>query len=182
MCEIKRLRDENGETQLLRAELEKSTEAAERAQALCDEMKAQRDAACNDAMKAREQKRLSDEAHASELDRCRAIISQKDEEYRKTVARLESESLAERESAKQRYEALHEKYSLLMARAHATEGSGGADFTSREEFLALEAEYRAFEKFFNAEWKKAKTHIRKTRLSRMKNSDGKNTQTSTDEK
>ena len=91
-----------------------------------------------------------------------------------TVARLEAEYSDARERERKRYEELFEKYSLLRARAHATEGADGADFTSREDFAALEAEYRAFEKFFSAEWKKTKAHIRKTKLSRIGKSTNEN--------
>lgn len=155
---------ENTDTLIRRADEYKAE--AERAVISMNEMKEQRDKAANEAARSAELRRISDAAHANELDRYNNIIRQKDEEYKKTVERMNAQALAERDAASQKYAELHEKYSLLMAKMHANEGGDGADFTSREAFAELEAEYRAFEKFFSDEWKKAKRRIREEKLSK----------------
>jgi hypothetical protein len=64
---------------------------------------------------------------------------------------------------------LAEKNSLLSARLRAIDLKNGikqdGDFTSKDSFAELEAEYRAFEEFFNREWKKTKKEIRKNSFS-----------------
>ena len=72
------------------------------------------------------------------------------------------------------YEALEEKYRLLQAQDRAAAyladpNAQGEIFLSKEAFARLEAEYAAYTRFFEQQWKQAKKQIRKDLLWASKN-------------
>ena len=60
------------------------------------------------------------------------------------------------------YEALKEKYHLACAMGRDPEAM--EDCSSREAFEALEAQYKAFGRFYDRQWKLARKKIRKDTL------------------
>ena len=60
------------------------------------------------------------------------------------------------------YEALKEKYHLACAMGRNLETA--EDCSSREAFEALEAQYKAFGRFYDRQWKLARKKIRKDTL------------------
>lgn len=62
------------------------------------------------------------------------------------------------------YSALAEEYHLASARLRAQNGESDEDFSSKEDFARLEAEYRAFTSFFEKQWSLAKKRIRRDSL------------------
>ena len=76
------------------------------------------------------------------------------------------------EQYRTQYAEIADRYHLLSARLHAlqTKAKQGApedeDFTSKRGFAMLEAEYAAFKRFYDAQWKLAKAKIRQDKLSK----------------
>ena len=101
----------------------------------------------------------SDEA----IDKMRSDMAEKLRSSETAVKQAEDDAL----SFKKKYEALVEKTALNEGRLNALRHQLGytaelEDRSSEEAFNELEAQYNAFKKLFNSEWKKAKKSIVKT--------------------
>lgn len=105
----------------------------------------------------------------AELDqeRLRNTIRQHQEQEAARLDALRQEHNLELQRQKnlflQEYEALAETLRVENARDHAR-GDTDADLSSREAFAELEAEYAAFRRFYQRQWKAAKRNIRKEHL------------------
>ncbi len=128
-------------------------------------IRGERDALRDQVNRALELDRLKEQAHKNELERAALAVRQKDEEMKKTVERVTAQAEEYNARLKSEYEALSESYHLVCGRLRAHESSEG-DFTSREDFARLEAEYKAFKRFFDGQWKKTKARIRAERLKK----------------
>lgn len=112
-----------------------------------------------------ELRQLSEEQHRSELANAKFIMERKDEEFRKAAENHKAEVEKLTEEFKAEYSSLAEELRLQTARLRSiklkeNEENGEEDFSSKEAFTELEAEYRAFKAFFEAQWKKTKKQIR----------------------
>lgn len=126
--------------------------------------------------KIQENQRLSRQ-HAREMQNVQASVdrvkAQKAEAEQSFAAELERQ----RQDFLQEYGALLEKYRLLSARSHAAaelDGTQTTDepFCGKEAFAGLEAEYEAFKRYFDRQWKLAKKQIRKEGLWHRKKNRG----------
>ena len=119
--------------------------------------------------------RASGEKHRVELDQAKLLIHQKNEEIETISAEYEAKLETLNEQFRTEYATLAEKYHLLHARIHAIQSKDVAwdsdeeDFSTKEAFAKLEAEYRAFRRFFNAQWKIAKQRIRENKFKKKSN-------------
>lgn len=111
----------------------------------------------------------SETEHKTQIDKLNsehsARLMERETELNKKFEQLKTELSAENS-------ALNEEKTMLSARLHGllTEKGGVAtediDYTSKEHFLQLENEYRAFTKFFDGKWKEVKKRIRINRLAK----------------
>ncbi len=119
--------------------------------------------------------RQGEQKLAHEIENSSLKIRQKDDEAQKAMLNAQSMLKAEYDKFEAEYRALADRYNLQSAKIRAKDLCDGnvrdEDYSSKEDFLALEAEYEAFKRFYEAEWKKAKKQIRKTSFdSALKNS------------
>jgi len=121
--------------------------------------------------------RLDLDKHRHELDSASLLVRQKDDEVKKAIANCQATLERQRAKFEAEYSALAEKYHLLSARSHAKQAKDGVsdmeDMFSKESFSELEAEYKAFKRYFDAQWKKAKKDIRKKELWQKPKQNGK---------
>ena len=126
--------------------------------------------------KTQENQRLSMQ-HAQQLQDVQAAVdrikAQKAEEQRSFAEELERQ----KQNFSQEYGVLLEKYRLLSARSRAAaelEDTQITDepFCGKEAFAGLEAEYEAFKRYFDRQWKLAKKQIRKEKLWHRKKNRG----------
>ena len=107
----------------------------------------------------------------AELDqeRLRNAIRQQQEQEAARLDALRQEHNLELQRQKdlflQEYAALAESLRVKNAREHAREDTD-ADLSSREAFAELEAEYAAFRRFYQKQWKAAKRKIRQEHLNK----------------
>lgn len=169
-----RCRDARAEADALtevKARLHAAEEKLEESEQGSEALKAELDQMNHELSRREAAERMNDEAHRKELDKAALLVRQKDDELSKTAARYQEEIARLDERFRAEYAALSEKYHLLSARQRADkEGDGGSeeDFTSKEAFAELEAEYRAFKRFFEAQWRLAKKKIRRDQLWKKK--------------
>lgn len=107
--------------------------------------------------------------HQKALDDLHLTISEKEAAMQTLIADHAAELESLTEKFRQEYAALAEEYHLQGARLHAMQAQSGTtdqgeDCSSKEAFAKLEAEYSAFKRFFNAQWKIAKKRIRRDHL------------------
>lgn len=110
--------------------------------------------------------RLRGEISALEFERSSETRKHRTEieEAQKKVSELRAELDELNERFREEYSALAEKYHLASARLRARDGENDEDFTSKEDFARLEAEYLAFKSFFDKQWSLAKKRIRREGL------------------
>lgn len=157
-------------------ELSKNTDlisAAEKkiaeTEAKCASLRQEADEAKNKQRILEENERRNSETYQREMQSMDFRIKQKDDEIKKMIDNHQAELKMQSEQFHAEYAELAEKYHLLSARLHAKQAkNGGADededFSSKEAFAELEAEYKAFERFFKSQWKSAKRKIRRNQL------------------
>jgi len=97
--------------------------------------------------------------HLAGLTREREQAKARQEEMRH---RFEEELQQQKQEFLKEYEALKEKYHLACAMGRDPEAM--EDCSSREAFEALEAQYKAFGRFYDRQWKLARKKIRKDTL------------------
>lgn len=153
------------EIERLRGDEEKRVQTEQ----LCAAMKLELDKMKKELHRREELDRANAEKHRRELDEASQLVIQKDNEQKQTVAHYEEELEKLNTHFRAEYAALAEKYHLQKARLRANGNEDGAsdteeDFSSKEAFAGLEAEYRAFKRFFKSQWKIAKKRIRRDRL------------------
>lgn len=149
----------------LRTDREK-LEAAEKGSAA---LKAELDKTNRELSRREALERSNAQEYRRELDNASRLVRQKEEEIKQTVANYEAELEKLNDRFRAEYEALAEKYHLQSARLRAVRAGDGAsdteeDFSSKEAFAELEAEYRAFKRFFESQWRIAKKRIRRDQL------------------
>lgn len=115
-----------------------------------------------------ENQRLSKE-HAQEMDAAKRRVQEAEAQQEEAERRFAAEFEQQKQEFLNEYEALAEKYRLLNARNHvATERQGDQaseePHYTKESFAELEAEYEAFKRYFDRQWKIAKKQIRKEQL------------------
>ena len=117
-----------------------------------------------------ELERSSLEDHRRELDNVSLLVKQKEEEIKGIFAQHDAELEKVKEQFRQEYAVLLEKYHVQNARFRACNAKDGSsdteDFSSKESFAQLEAEYRAFKRYFESQWKLAKKRIRREVLGK----------------
>lgn len=82
--------------------------------------------------------------------------------YEKAQSYFEAEYQRQKQEFLDEYEVLKEKYHLACAVSRSF--SDSEDCSSREAFEQLDAQYRAFRRFYNKQWKLARKQIRKEML------------------
>ena len=159
---------------------EKILEAERKLRALeqeCDELRAKLDDSKKELLRQQELSRLDSTKHRHELDSASLLVRQKDDEIKKTIANCQATLERQRKNFEAEYSALAEKYHLLRSLNHAKQAKDGLtdmeDMSSKEGFLELEAEYKAFKRYFDSQWKKAKKEIRKKELWQKPEQNGK---------
>lgn len=161
-------------------ELEGISDSIHAAQSLCQQMQSKLESAM-------EQTHLLQ----TEKERLAAVLLDKNGEIRRISeqgAKALQQANQQKEEAQQRfaaeleqqkqdflreYDILAEKYRLAMARIHALTELNGQQateetFATKEAFAQLEAEYEAFKRFFEKQWKLTKKQIRKEQLWQSK--------------
>ena len=102
----------------------------------------------------------------AEKERCLAALTQESAQAQARQEEIRRRFKAELQQQKQEflkeYEALKEKYHLAGAMGRDLEAA--EDCSSREAFAALEAQYKAFGRFYDRQWKLARKKIRKDTL------------------
>lgn len=127
------------------------------------------DAIKTELRRRRDLERLNEEKHRAQLESASADLLRKDNELKKAALNYREETEKLKDGFEKEYSVLLEKYQLLCARTRAkelAENDAGEqeDFTEKESFAMLEAEYAAFKKYFDTQWKKAKKRIRREQL------------------
>ncbi len=95
-------------------------------------------------------------------DRLRAENERGKAQQEEAQRRFEAEYQRQQQAFLKEYEALAEKYHLACARSRSFPDD--EDCSSREAFAQLDAQFRAFKRFYDRQWKLAKKQIRKTTL------------------
>ncbi len=112
--------------------------------------------------------RQNEQKHVHDMESASLRIKQKDDEADKAVLNARNQLQAEEAKFRSEYKALAEQYNLksaqLMAKGLSENQKPDEDYSSKEAFIQLEAQYEAFRRFYEAEWKKAKRQIRKNSL------------------
>ena len=102
-----------------------------------------------------------------DMDIARHQIQQMKEENDEAQRRFAAELDQQKREFQREYEALGEKYRLANARYHALAQrpeTDGEHCLTKEAFAELEAEYKAFRRYFDRQWKTVKRQIRKEQL------------------
>lgn len=115
-----------------------------------------------------ENQRLS-EAHAQAMNAAQQRVQEAEAQREEAQRRFAAEFEQQKQDFLKEYEALAEQYRLLNARNHALAERQGNPLSeephyTKESFAELEAEYEAFKRFFDRQWKIAKKQIRKEQL------------------
>jgi hypothetical protein len=104
-------------------------------------------------------------------------LAKMQEQINQSAAKLEqqqrqhaAELQKQRQQDLQKYEALNQQYRLAKARLRGQEQPNAED-CSKESFAELEAEYQAFQRYFEQQWKLTKKQIRKELLWKKKKND-----------
>ena len=114
---------------------------------------------------------LLSQMNAQALNDAHQRLQQAQMQMQEAERRFDSELHLQKQNFLQEYHALAEKYRLSNARYHALSGQQGLQMTdeafyTKESFAQLEAEYDAFRRFFQKQWKIARKQIRKEQLGR----------------
>jgi len=136
---------------------------------------------CNESLRGMTKLR---DSLAEKIERLEANIVALKQEMADQASAFRSELRAQKEKYEAELAALREEYEALTERMLATEaqvhalrhehGLPDGDYSSREMLGELERERKAFDKMFNAQWKKAKKNIRKQAFSKAKNDNDQN--------
>lgn len=102
----------------------------------------------------------------AEKERCLAVLTQESAQAQtrqeEMQRRFEAELRQQKQEFLKEYEALKEKYHLACAMGRDLEAA--EDCSSREAFETLEAQYKAFGRFYDRQWKQTRKKIRKDTL------------------
>lgn len=115
-----------------------------------------------------------DEVHQEKMNEMNQLLQQRDAEAKQLTAEHADAIEALNTQFCAEYAQLAEQYHLQAARLHALQQQkrlppspdAEEDFTSKEGFALLEAEYSAFKRFYDAQWKLAKARIRREKLAK----------------
>lgn len=111
-----------------------------------------------------------DTAHRDQMNELQKLLNQKNAEQQKLVESHADAMAALNEQYRTQYAQIADRYHLISARLHALQAKSEEgvreDFTSKQGFAVLEAEFTAFKRFYDAQWKLTKARIRKDKLSK----------------
>ena len=138
-----------------RQQLAEARRISDLAQAEKDELKKEIALLEDQERKLKRDNKISLERCAAEVTQSRETLIAQAEKHAAELKRLTAEF-------KQAYSSLEEKYNLLRAIDDASkllESGEAPDRYSKEEFSRLDAQYKAYKKYYYSQWKKARQQI-----------------------